>query len=478
MLSELVQFTLQAPTTTPATLPAPEPLGPVGPWQSSFSLDFWFFYAAAAVSLIVLVGLVWRFMIKDRSDREVHVDGPVHHRAWFSVIVLVVLGLLWLGSVHLLPELLWRPEEGTAQRVPPIYSVMTALGVGFVGAAFIGGVIGVVQNFIEDQRIKSEQALEDRRIEEARALEDQRIKSEQALEDRRIEEARAFEKRQRDADDRQALRTMLSSGTEFPYIDLSGKDLSHLYLVRRNLEGANLEGADLERANLREANLSGASLVRASLGSVWFIGANLREANLRGASLFCTWLVGANLEGANLKGAEDLCTAVFREAKLPGASLAGMNLRTVDLEGADLNGADLQEADLSEADLTEANLEGTNLRYATLERVHLEGANLEGANLFYVSLEKAYLQGANLERANLQGANLEGAYLEGANLQGANLQGAYLEGAKLEGASFEGALWTPTYLPPDDPDEDVLGPTVWPDGFDPSSPEYGLIRVI
>lgn len=75
--------------------------------------------------------------------------------------------------------------------------------------------------------------------------------------------------------------------------DLSGKNLSGLYLVGINLSKCNLKGVDLSHANLERADLGESDLERAEL-----TGANLKMANLR-----LSGLIGANLERAIFDGA-------------------------------------------------------------------------------------------------------------------------------------------------------------------------------
>ena len=97
--------------------------------------------------------------------------------------------------------------------------------------------------------------------------------------------------------------------------DLSGTNLSGVYLMDANLSRANLEYANLSGAKLRDANLEYANLKDAYLGNAKLWGANLGGANLEDANLMDADLRGANLEGANLEG-----------AKLRGADLENANL--------------------------------------------------------------------------------------------------------------------------------------------------------
>jgi hypothetical protein len=78
-----------------------------------------------------------------------------------------------------------------------------------------------------------------------------------------------------------------------PRRDLSGKNMSGLYLVGVNFATANLKGADLRRANLERADFGEANLERADLS----------EANLKMAGLRLSGIRAANLDRAILDGA-------------------------------------------------------------------------------------------------------------------------------------------------------------------------------
>ena len=169
----------------------------------------------------------------------------------------------------------------------------------------------------------------------------------------------------------------------------------HKHWLNRDIAGwgnmyANLSGADLSNVYLSDAILNYANLSGADLSNVYLSDAILNYANLR----------GADLKGANLSGA-DLSYADLRDVDLRGANLSGADLSYADLRGVDLRYADLRGVDLR----------GANLNSADLSGAHLRGANLSGANLRYANLRCAYLRGANLNSADLKGADLSDADL-------------------------------------------------------------------
>ena len=132
--------------------------------------------------------------------------------------------------------------------------------------------------------------------------------------------------------------------------DLSGSDISYVYLDGANLSGANLSDVDLSNAILSDVDL---------------VCTNLTRAKLRDTLLF-----DANLSNANL-GYADLSGASFSRANLSRAILIAANLSRADFRDADLRDADLRDADLRDADLRDADLSGVKLSDAILLRVDL-----------------------------------------------------------------------------------------------------------
>ena len=159
--------------------------------------------------------------------------------------------------------------------------------------------------------------------------------------------------------------------------DLSGADLSGVYLRRARLDGARLSRTRFKSSDLSRTVLKGAFLFRAKLIETNLIEANLTEANLQSAYLYRADLSGAYLRRTDLSGAK------LNRANLSGADLNGAILRRTDLtstklnranlSGADLNGAILSGADLSEANLSGAGFIGTNLTNAILTDCRIYG---------------------------------------------------------------------------------------------------------
>jgi uncharacterized protein YjbI with pentapeptide repeats len=228
-----------------------------------------------------------------------------------------------------------------------------------------------------------------------------------------------------------------------PKAELSHTNLSKMFLMFTNLQGANLQKVNLQETNLQEANLQEANLQEANLQEVNLQEANLQEVNLQEANLQEANLQGADLQGADLQNAylqgADLQGADLRSAYLQGVYLQGAYLQHAYLQSANLQEANLQDVNLQEASLREANLQDANLRNANLQGTNLQGAYLQLANFWATNLQDANLQGANLQGAKLRRADLRRANLYEINLQVANLHWANLQEADLQEANLQGA---------------------------------------
>jgi hypothetical protein len=132
-----------------------------------------------------------------------------------------------------------------------------------------------------------------------------------AAQERELQREEADEALQRQLDeriDKWVLQFMASFQQDLRRIDLSGRDMSGLYLgacnfLRANLKGTNLSGANLSGAYLAWAYLSEATLKGADLGDADLAGAGLEGADLSGANLCGTNLTRANLTSAKLAAA-------------------------------------------------------------------------------------------------------------------------------------------------------------------------------
>ena len=169
-----------------------------------------------------------------------------------------------------------------------------------------------------------------------------------------------------------------------------------------------IPNANLIGLNFSKENLSGINLSRVYLNSVNFSGANLSNANLSGSDITCANLMGADLSNANLSGA-NLNGANLREANLSNANLNSAYLSGADLSGANINNADLYSADLHEANFTKSNLCFSNMNKANLDNTDFSNANLFGANLSNSNIRDTDFNNAKLYNANINNINISNA---------------------------------------------------------------------
>jgi hypothetical protein len=177
-----------------------------------------------------------------------------------------------------------------------------------------------------------------------------------------------------------------------------------------------------------------------------------------------------NLDGAR-KG---ILIRYLWEANLINQPRPVINLFEVDLSGAVFAHANLYHADMSMDNLVDAHFNDANPYGADLSGSNLHGAVLSGANLSCFQNSRLDISAGIAELANNKSilcANLAYADLSGANLGGADLIGADLMGADLNGADLEGAKYNSKPINAHDAfgNTQVVQPTEWPQGFDPTA---------
>lgn len=204
--------------------------------------------------------------------------------------------------------------------------------------------------------------------------------------------------------------------------NLSGADLSKIYLPDANLQKADLRRSNLSEALLPEANLSEAKLCQANLQ-----GVSLEKATLRGADLSEADLCGALLYEANLRNAT-LARAKLADAVLTDADLSEANLHQSDFSNASLNNADLGEANLEEAVFKKAILADVDLSKANCRGVDFDHAILTGARLYWTDFSGAVLTDtalalASLIETNFENVDLSRSWVYGTSVWNPNLTG-------------------------------------------------------
>src|SRR5918999_5401492 len=196
-------------------------------------------------------------------------------------LVGTILALIALGGL-----VLWWPPGAPANS-------SNLLGTALLGATIVALAALVCEYLVSTQmrEIDSNNSLA------ARKRDLQREEAEEVLERQRAERIEKW-----------VLQFMASFQQDLRRIDLSGRDMSGLYLgacnfLRANLKGTNLDGANLNGAYLAWAYLSEATLKGADLGDADLAGAGLEGADLSGANLCGTNLTRADLTSAKLSAA-------------------------------------------------------------------------------------------------------------------------------------------------------------------------------
>ena len=151
-------------------------------------------------------------------------------------------------------------------------------------------------------------------------------------------------------------------------------DSEHLALIKQGVEQWN---------SWRENNPVNPDLSGANLSEVYLFEARLEGVNLRGANLSEACLIGADLSHADLSGAK-LNRAYLNEANLSGANLSEANLNYANLSGADLSKAHLVKTEAIAANFAAAQLTGAYLTNWQINSV----TQLGGVECYYIYLER------------------------------------------------------------------------------------------
>lgn len=134
---------------------------------------------------------------------------------------------------------------------------------------------------------------------------------------------------------------VVMSGATLVRADLTGTNLSTVYLTDADLRGASMVGARMEETQFQSANFSRADLTDASWFDAWgahalFVGATLDGAEIEGTFLMAADFTRASLRGTTFSASsfDNLVGATFTRSDLTGATFNGMNLTGATFLGA------------------------------------------------------------------------------------------------------------------------------------------------
>jgi Pentapeptide repeats (8 copies) len=236
-------------------------------------------------------GGIYSAIVSEALDQCPHMIAPTLETVTGSELMSRRQVVYWwvgtiLAAIALGGLVLWWPPGAPANS-------SNQLGAALLGATIVALAVLVAEYLVSTQMrgIAARDSLA------AQERELQREEAEEVLERQRAERI-----------DKWVLQFMASFQQDLRHIDLSGRDMSGLYLgacnfLRANLKATNLSGTTLSGAYLAWADLSEATLKGADLGDADLAGAGLVEADLSGANLCGTNLTRADLSGVKLAGA-------------------------------------------------------------------------------------------------------------------------------------------------------------------------------
>lgn len=193
------------------------------------------------------------------------------------------------------------------------------------------------------------------------------------------------------ADLTQIKATGKGAKSDFSHQDLSGVDLSDIYMDGSKFINANLTSVtlndcgecDFTDAIMTKANLKNASIDEAEMNGTQLIEANLTKAYIHNGRFRNAIITKSVMDKANVaKGRFN--GAIITDTSMVGAKLSSTNFTSVTFKNVDLT-----YAELNYSDFTGATLEGAKFKNATLNNANFSKANVKGADFRGTDIREA-----------------------------------------------------------------------------------------
>lgn len=262
-------------------------------------------------------------------------------------------------------------NEKLRQEIANLSIENEALGVGtrkfsaIVGA--IGGVTGALLTFFvgfAGLKLKS--------------VQDNRLRQEKDLEQKKLDQDRVLNR------EKQTLEIFRDLGSENPRTQIAAASLLLQRLKSHETGGDQSEVQELERPTIIKVLVS--------------VLKEKREPKA-GATADTTAADAQNFETLRKYIADNLLELLRDE--ISDYDWQNVNLSKVWWKGVDASGVDFYQANLREAGFREANFKDAVFYQADLSKAVLKGAKLSGANFFDATIDKANMQGATYDEKTI-----------------------------------------------------------------------------
>lgn len=182
------------------------------------------------------------------------------------------------------------------------------------------------------------------------------------------------------------------------FIDNAGVTIVNGCTIASN---SSCPGADLSGANLSRLWMTAGPILNFNAA-----GANVTNANAKMVVFGSSDFTGSDFTGTDL-GSANIVSSAMDQITAPFVNLAGSTLDYSTFTDANLQWANLSSGTAMGADFTNANLAGVDFSWKDLSRADFSGANLVGANFTGARIDGTKFYGADLTAATITGLSFQ-----------------------------------------------------------------------